>query len=131
MTQRLTRQADYELNPYRRRGGEERVPTPASSVVGARVAGLDVALMPCRSRLKLALAQDDKQRWQSLGKASLHSNFMGSSLLGSLPQGLSVNERAKILQSTPLSPTLNLLSSMPSVRCRAACRRVRAPPAHG
>ena len=62
-----------------------------------------------------ASAQDDKLRWQSLGKASLHSNFMGSSLLGSLPQGLSVDERAKILQSTPLSPTLNLLSSMPSV----------------
>ena len=51
-----------------------------------------------------------------MGKASLHSNFMGSSLLGSLPQGLSVDERTKILQSTPLSPTLNLLSSMPSVR---------------
>ena len=30
----LWAQADYELNPYRRRGGEERVPTPASSVVG-------------------------------------------------------------------------------------------------
>ena len=27
-------QADYELNPYRRRGGEERVPTPQASVVG-------------------------------------------------------------------------------------------------
>ena len=63
----------------------------------------------------VASVQDDKLRWQSLGKASLHSNFMGSSLLGSLPQGLSVDERTKILQSTPLSPTLNLLSSMPSV----------------
>lgn len=65
--------------------------------------------------------QDDKLRWQSLGKASLHSNFMGSSLLGSLPQGLSVDERTKILQSTPLSPTLNLLSSMPSVRVGWSC----------
>lgn len=27
-------QADYELNPYRRRGGEERVPTPQASEVG-------------------------------------------------------------------------------------------------
>ena len=63
----------------------------------------------------VASVQDDKLRWQSLGKASLHSNFMGSTLLGSLPQGLSVDERTKILQSTPLSPTLNLLSSMPSV----------------
>ena len=26
-------QADYELNPYRRRGGEERAPNPAASVV--------------------------------------------------------------------------------------------------
>lgn len=33
----LWAQADYELNPYRRRGGEERVPMPASSVVGHRL----------------------------------------------------------------------------------------------
>ena len=31
-------QADYELNPYRRRGGEERVPTPMASVVGTHIA---------------------------------------------------------------------------------------------
>ena len=31
--QRAILQADYELNPYRRRGGEERVPTPQASMV--------------------------------------------------------------------------------------------------
>lgn len=81
--------ADYELNPYRRRGGEERVPTPQASM-------------------------DDRLRWTSLGSASLQSNFMADALMGSLPRGLSLNEREKIFASTPLSSSLSLLSSMPS-----------------
>ncbi|KAA6416926.1 MAG: glutathione synthetase ATP-binding domain [Trebouxia sp. A1-2] len=85
----VQRNADYELNPYRRRGGEERVPTPQASV-------------------------DDRLRWTSLGSASLQSNFMADALIGSLPQGLSINEREKIFANTPLSPTLSMLSSMPS-----------------
>ena len=40
---------------------------------------------------------------------------MADALIGSLPRGLSLNEREKIFASTPLSPTLSLLSSMPSV----------------
>ena len=56
-------QADYELNPYRRRGGEERVPTPQASLVNARIASCqahdkafvspqcqnlaNMAMMPC------------------------------------------------------------------------------------
>ena len=59
--------------------------------------------------------QDDRLRWTSLGSASLQSNFMADALIGSLPRGLSLNEREKIFASTPLSPTLSLLSSMPSV----------------
>ena len=91
------------------------MPTPASSVVGLQQCFQLAAGNQPHALKRAPSVQDDKLRWQSLGKASLHSNFMGSSLLGSLPQGLSVDERAKILQSTPLSPTLNLLSSMPSV----------------
>ncbi|KAL3140541.1 hypothetical protein ABBQ32_005121 [Trebouxia sp. C0010 RCD-2024] len=81
--------ADYELNPYRRRGGEERVPAPQAS-------------------------EEDRLRWTSLGSASLQSNFMADAVIGSLPRGLSLNERDKIFASTPLSPTLSMLSSMPS-----------------
>ncbi|KAK9812604.1 hypothetical protein WJX72_000445 [[Myrmecia] bisecta] len=78
--------ADYDLNPYRRRGGEERIPTQATSVEG-------------------------KHQWRRT--ASLSSNFMVEAVIGSLPSGLSMEERQHIVQSTPLSPTLNLLSSMP------------------
>ena len=61
------------------------------------------------------LPQDDRLRWTSLGSASLQSNFMADALMGSLPRGLSLNEREKIFASTPLSSSLSLLSSMPSV----------------
>lgn len=42
----------------------------------------------------------------------------------SLPKGLTATERERVLASTPLSPTLNLLGAMPLVRllvqrCRA------------
>lgn len=40
---------------------------------------------------------------------------MADAVIGSLPQGLSIDEREKIFASTPLSPALNLLSSMPMV----------------
>ena len=40
---------------------------------------------------------------------------MADAVIGSLPRGLSLNEREKIFASTPLSPTLSMLSSMPSV----------------
>ena len=48
-------------------------------------------------------------------QSSLQSNFVSDAIIGSLPQGLSGKEREKIYQSVPLSPTLNLLHSMPSV----------------
>lgn len=63
--------------------------------------------------------QDDKQRWQSLGSASLQSNYVSEALLGSLPRGMSVEERGRVLQSSLLSPTQNLLSSMPSEKVSA------------
>ena len=59
--------------------------------------------------------QGDKNRWDSLGSASLRSNFMADAVIGSLPRGLSVDERRSIAQSTPMSPALNMLSAMPSV----------------
>ena len=38
---------------------------------------------------------------------------MTESLIGSLPKGLSLSEREHIIASTPLSPSLNLLNSLP------------------
>ena len=50
-----------------------------------------------------------------LSHSSLQSNFVSDAIIGSLPQGLSGKEREKVFQSVPLSPTLNLLNSMPQV----------------
>lgn len=46
---------------------------------------------------------------------------MADALIGSLPRGLSVDEREKIFANTPLSPALNLLSSLPIVRHSLIC----------
>jgi len=50
-----------------------------------------------------------------LSHDSLQSNFLSDAIIESLPRGLSGKEREKVFQSVPLSPTLNLLSSMPQV----------------
>ena len=50
-----------------------------------------------------------------LSHSSLQSNFVSDAIIGSLPRGLSGKEREKVFQSVPLSPTLNLLNSMPQV----------------
>ena len=67
--------------------------------------------------------QDDKARWQSLGSASLQSNYIADSVIGSLPRGLSIDERQKISQSIPQSPMMSIVSSMPLV-CLQACHCV-------
>ena len=46
-------------------------------------------------------------------------NFLSEAVVRSLPKALSTAERERVLASTPLSPTLNLLSSMPLVRAAA------------
>ena len=80
-------QADYELNPYRRRGGQERVPSLASSLA-------------------------DAARWTSLGSASLTTNLISDASIGSLPAGLTLGERERIQLATPMSPALNMLASL-------------------
>jgi biotin carboxylase len=47
-------------------------------------------------------------------ESKLASNFLREAVIGSLPQGLSLAEKERVFASTPLSPTLNLLNSMPS-----------------
>ena len=83
----LFSQADYELNLYRRRGGQERVPSLASSLA-------------------------DAARWTSLGSASLTTNLISDASIGSLPAGLTLGERERIQLATPMSPALNMLASL-------------------
>ncbi len=58
--------------------------------------------------------QNDSARWQSLGSASLQSNLLSAQLLGSLPAGMSLQERNAVMSSSVLSPTQSALSSLPS-----------------
>jgi hypothetical protein len=48
-------------------------------------------------------------------------NFLSEAVVRSLPRGLSLEQRQQVMASTPLSPTLNLLSSMPLVRHAQPC----------
>ena len=50
----------------------------------------------------------------SLREDLLASNFLTEAVIGSLPRALSMAEKEKVFATTPLSPTMNLLSSMPS-----------------
>lgn len=52
-------------------------------------------------------------------KEAASRNFLTEAVIGSLPKALSVSERQSIFASTPLSPTLNLLSSLPSDKVHA------------
>lgn len=52
------------------------------------------------------------------------ANLIGGSAIGSLPKGLTMEQKKTILQATPMSPSLSLLNSMGPVRSHsltAAC----------
>lgn len=46
--------------------------------------------------------------------SKLASNYITEAVIGSLPRAMSLTEKELIFANTPLSPTLNLLNSMPS-----------------
>lgn len=46
-------------------------------------------------------------------KNSVKSNFLTQDVIGSLPKGLTRTEKEAVAASTPLSPSLNLLNSLP------------------
>lgn len=58
-------------------------------------------------------------RWAKLGSPAMASSFMGPESMGSLPKGLTPDERARLSASTPLTPSLQILSTMPPVRLAA------------
>lgn len=79
-------------------------------------------MCPAGSFYWFPILQGSKSLGVSASHSSVHSNFVSDAIIGSLPRGLSGQEREKIFQSVPLSPTLNLLHSMPSVRgSRPSC----------
>eukprot|EP00201_Polytomella_parva_P001332 CAMPEP_0175085088 /NCGR_PEP_ID=MMETSP0052_2-20121109/28449_1 /TAXON_ID=51329 ORGANISM="Polytomella parva, Strain SAG 63-3" /NCGR_SAMPLE_ID=MMETSP0052_2 /ASSEMBLY_ACC=CAM_ASM_000194 /LENGTH=570 /DNA_ID=CAMNT_0016357021 /DNA_START=235 /DNA_END=1947 /DNA_ORIENTATION=+ len=76
--------ADYPLNPYRRRGGQECNPDVAASL------------------------------GKSMGKSLGTSNYLSSAVIGSLPKGLSTTDKLKILQAVPPSPAREMLKQLPA-----------------
>lgn len=52
----------------------------------------------------------------SLSKTSISTNFLTEAVIGSLPKGLTQSEREAVAASTPLSPSLNLLNSLPKTQ---------------
>jgi hypothetical protein len=44
--------------------------------------------------------------------AAEHSNLIGGEAIGSLPAGLTIEEKKNILRATPMSPALSLLNSL-------------------
>lgn len=56
---------------------------------------------------------------QSLSRtmsASVNQNLIGSHVIGSMPGGLTLDEKKTIIQQTPMSPAMSLLSEMGLVR---------------
>ena len=52
---------------------------------------------------------------------SMQSNLIGGQAIGSLPAGLTLQEKKDILQATPMSPALSLLGSLGVVRPAHSC----------
>ena len=75
--------------------------------------GLAATRSPCR-RARIPQSNPAPPN-PAQGDKAAH-NFLSEATVRSLPKGLTATERERVLASTPLSPTLNLLSSMPLVR---------------
>eukprot|EP00798_Chlamydomonas_sp_ICE-L_P025943 gene25943-11622_t len=86
--------ADYELNPWRRRGGEESAPSDLSK----------------SHRQSMELTSPKGPQLSPLGKAA--STLFNENVYGSLPKGLSLAQRTKIQQSVPQSPSMGALKEM-------------------
>lgn len=88
-------------------------PEQLLSVVAAAFVMLHCLTLPTICHLFL---QDESQRMTKLGSPALAASFMGASSLGQLPVGMTPTDRLSISQSTPFSPSLAALESMPPVR---------------
>lgn len=60
--------------------------------------------------------QDDMYRWEKLGRADLNHNYITDAIVGSLPHGLSLDDRRHVLEKTPASPLVQSLQSVSEVQ---------------
>lgn len=84
--------ADYALNPRRRRGGQECDPDVASS---------------------LSL-RDSAGGAPTVGSmsGSVQTNYLSQAVIGSLPRGMSTEDRMKMLMALPMSPSRAMLQQL-------------------
>lgn len=61
-------------------------------------------------------AQEDRKRWEAMGRPSLTANFFSPSMYGSLPKALSHEERLSISRNTPMSASLREVRNRTPVR---------------
>ena len=126
-------QADYPLNPFRRRGGQEVPPEFGASVVSPTlplllpslcghppvlgVGGNPGALhLPaCTPAPPLHCYLQDRLGSGASPRASAQGNFVSHAVIGSLPKGMTDMEKSKVLQHVPQSPSAALLKEMPRV----------------
>ncbi len=52
------------------------------------------------------MLQEDRRRWEGMGRPSISANFFSPSMYGSLPKALSHEERLSISRNTPASASL-------------------------
>ena len=95
---------DYEINPRRRRGGEEMAPDAAKSIVS------------------FAHSREPYDRFANKtpcalqgGPSSYSASLMSQAIIGSLPKGLDAQAKAKIQASVPASPSAAALKELSSV----------------
>ena len=60
--------------------------------------------------------QEDRRRWEAMGRPSISANFFLPSMYGSLPKALSVEERLSISRNTPMSASLREVRNRTPVR---------------
>ncbi len=164
-------QADYPLNPYRRRAGKEGYPASFGTSLGTSyvsasalppdacddqgtcwcIPALQVAewyfkvplllhrsmwqfcakLMTLCHVVHAGTAADPSQEHGSMSRqmSASMSNYVSEAVIGSLPKGLTDQEKARVAASLPMSPAFNTLADLPKVRggraCRARCTRLR------
>lgn len=63
--------------------------------------------------------QDDMRRWEKLGRANLEHNYITDAVVGSLPHGLSLDDRRSLFESMPASPMVKNLQSVSEVHTPA------------
>ncbi|CAL5224156.1 g6793 [Coccomyxa viridis] len=71
-------------------------------------------------------SEEDRRRWEGMGRPSISANFFSPSMYGSLPKALSHEERLSISRNTPASASLREVQQRTPAKVSAPTRAGRA-----